>query len=179
MYRNDQLGLVAFLAKKFGPTNKLGRKAFQKIVHLTSELVDVPTGYSFSFYTYGPYSRELAADLEYSEVLGSISSTMDSNNGGFDIQPGPGVDVVIGSSSDYIEKYFNDIEFIFTHFGGQSAKMLELYSTIVFVQNRVVDLDNDNLKLKVKNLKPKYIESEIESAILKLKEIRGTLPLKH
>ena len=104
---------------------------------------------------------------------------MDSNNGGFDIQPGPGVDVVIGSSSDYIEKYFNDIEFIFTHFGGQSAKMLELYSTIVFVQNRVVDLDNDNLKLKVKNLKPKYIESEIESAILKLKEIRGTLPLKH
>jgi uncharacterized protein YwgA len=64
MEKHNQLGLIAYLAERLGQKNKLGRKSVQKFIHIASELGKVPTGYRFSFYTYGPYSRELAADLE-------------------------------------------------------------------------------------------------------------------
>ena len=54
MEKNFQLGLIARISREVGlKNNKLGRKAFQKMVHLSNSLGGIPTGYSFSYYIYG------------------------------------------------------------------------------------------------------------------------------
>ena len=63
--KTDQYALVAFLidqAKR--GRQQLGKKALRKKVHLVQELGGVDAGYRFSFYTYGPYSVDLAGDLD-------------------------------------------------------------------------------------------------------------------
>jgi uncharacterized protein len=171
--RNDQLGLVAYLAKKWGPTDKLGRKAFQKIVHIATELGDVPTGYRFSFYTYGPYSRELAADLEYAEAIGAVSSSVDGATGAYDIKAGKSADKFVTQANEFLAIHFARLDKIYESFAGQSARSLELYSTLIFLESREPQSEHfdESIVSKVKQLKPKYTRPEIEHTFKKLKEI--------
>lgn len=162
MDRNGQLGLIALLAKELAPTHKLGRKAFQKIVHLATDFVGIPTGYQFSFYTYGAYSRELSSDLELAEDLGAVQSIRDGV--GFDIQPGPACDPVIEFSLSELNNFEEQIKWLIEKFKDQSARTLELYSTIVFVGRNEPQLEDDEISARVLELKPKYDAHEVEAA---------------
>jgi uncharacterized protein len=169
----DQLGLISYLAEKIGPTNKLGRKAVQKFIHIATELGKVPTGYRFSFYTYGPYSRELAADLEYAEAIDGISSCQDSNTGAFDIKAGVASNAIIKNAKVYLDNNTERLDLIFKEFGGFSARLLELYSTIIFVKAEEPAIANSiaDLKNRIKKLKPKYSDGEFDQAIDLLKRV--------
>ena len=51
-----------------GTSPQFGKTAFMKMAYLLQELYEVPLGYRFSLYTYGPYSAEVLADLEYAKL---------------------------------------------------------------------------------------------------------------
>ena len=167
MDKSTQLGFIAKLAKEIGPKNKLGRKAFQKIVHLASALGGIPTGYSFSFYIYGPFSRELSADLELAESSRIISSAQDQTSGSYEIKAGQFADGAEKNASEYLAKHKLNLDKLLSAFGEKPAKALELYSTIVFIESAEADQGGgvEAVVGRVKSLKPKYGEPEIRSAI--------------
>lgn len=53
-----------------------GRKKFQKIVYLFSELSDLPIDYNFKWNLYGVYSNTLALDIEYANRLNHINESV-------------------------------------------------------------------------------------------------------
>ena len=62
--------LVAIAERRPG----LGRTALMKICYLLQTLGDVPLGYHFTLYSYGPFDSDVLADLASAEVLGGVSS---------------------------------------------------------------------------------------------------------
>ena len=177
MDKSDQLGLIAYFAKRLGSKNRLGRKAFQKIVHIATELGKVSTGYHFSFYTYGPYSRELATDLELAEMLGGIVSSQDLSGGGYDIKAGTMGDTLIEQSEFFLMDNEKRLDSIIEYFGGHSAWTLELFSTLIFLKNREpIVAGNENILIaRAKQLKPKYELADITAAYTKLQETESML----
>jgi uncharacterized protein YwgA len=168
MEKNLQLGLIAKLSKEVGQkNNKLGRKAFQKIVHLSGALGGIPTGYSFSYYIYGAFSRELSSDLELAEMAGILSSTQNASTGSYDIKTGDLAHIAEKNASSFLVDQEKNLTRVLTAFGDKSAKSLELYSTLVFVEQAepLLKGNSDGLVNRIKSLKPKYSDSEIRNAI--------------
>ena len=178
MEKTLQLGLIARLSREVGlKNNKLGRKAFQKIVHLSNSIGKIPTGYSFSYYIYGPFSRELSSDLEIAEIAGIISSTQDISTGSYDIKVGDMASSAEKNASEYLTQQDKNLNRILTAFGDKSPRNLELYSTLVFVEQAESNLrgNADALVKRIISLKPKYDDSEIRAAIVYIENFRNSL----
>ncbi|MGH6872688.1 MAG: hypothetical protein ACREHE_14395 [Rhizomicrobium sp.] len=161
----DQYALVTYLAGK--RSRQVGKKALQKLVHLVQELGDVDAGYRFSFYTYGPYSSDLTADLDAVAALGGIRISYDSADNSFAIEIAQGEDWVLAQGGAFIARNSGRIDEIVKQFGERLAKDLELVSTIVYLrrhERRLFDNDGD-VVARVKALKPKYSESQIMGAL--------------
>ena len=63
--------LIVELSKRLeGVSPQFGKTALMKLLYLLQEAYGVSTGYRYSFYTYGPYSQEVARRPGYHETLG-------------------------------------------------------------------------------------------------------------
>ena len=169
----DQYALVAFLiAQAAQAKNKLGKKAIQKKVHLIHELGGVDTGYRFSFYTYGPFSVNLAGDLDVIANSGGAKVIYNDWDNHYQIDPGEHTNRMIRRGGEFIEKNKAAIEGVLETFGSRTAKGLELFSTIAYLRRhaRQEEFEDDyKLAEHVRSLKPKYSETEIEKAISEVK----------
>ena len=70
-----------------GVSPQFGKTVFMKLAYLLQELYEVPLGYRFTLYTYGPYSPEVLADLEYARLRRQVSVEYLGGPGGFIITP--------------------------------------------------------------------------------------------
>ncbi|MCY4394057.1 MAG: hypothetical protein OXC10_02870 [Rhodospirillaceae bacterium] len=170
----DQYALVAFLiAQAAQARNKLGKKAIQKKVHLIHELGGVDTGYRFSFYTYGPFSVNLAGDLDVIANSGGAKVSYDDRDNHYQIDLSEHTDQMIQRGGEFIEKNRAAIEGVLEKFGSRTAKDLELFSTIAYLRRHAPPEEFENiseLAEHVRSLKPKYSETEIGTAITEVKD---------
>ncbi len=171
-----QYALIAFLAKRFGGP-RLGKKALQKSVHLLQELGGVDAGYRFSFYTYGPYSSTLAGDLDIVAMRGGAKVSYNATDNYYAIEATPETEGVIARGQEFIDRHRTRIDRVLDRFGGRTAKDLELVSTIVYLRRHApAGIFDDDAKLieRVRNLKPKYSDAEITTAIREVREFLTT-----
>lgn len=168
-----QYALLAWIAKRQSDKgHRLGKKALQKTVHLIQELGGVDTGYKFSFYTYGPYSSELAGDLDVVAALGGVSVTYNGTDNYYLIKPSPESDNLVKKGETFIEGNKKPIEKVMESFGGRLAKELELVSTVAYLRRHMPKREFENnqaLSEQVKELKPKYSYEEVSKAIDEVK----------
>ncbi len=171
--KSDQYALVALLIDETAQARQpLGKKALQKKVHLIQELGGVNTGYRFSFYTYGPFSVNLAGDLDVIANSGGAKISYNSSDNHYQIAPGEHTERMIDRGRGFIEKNRSVIERVLKTFGGRSAKGLELVSTVAYLRRHTPQEefeDNSKLAEHVRSLKPKYSEFEVEKAISEVK----------
>ena len=125
-------------------------------------------GYDFSFYTYGPFSSDLAADLDYVKTLGGVHINYEPVINMYEISPGDSAERLVEKSQDFLNLNKMAIDEIINHFGTRQAKELELLATLVFVSKSGLFSDNDLLE-KVKELKPKFSMDEIKDALTQLR----------
>jgi uncharacterized protein len=160
--------LITYVADKLGK-GKLGKKALQKIMHLIQDLEKVPVGYSFPFYTYGPFSDDLSFDADIVKMFGGITMDYDSVNNAYSISSGENAKIIIKEGEAFLNQYKAGISNVLDRFGNKTAKELELLSTIVYLKREDSKISDASLVSKVRALKPKYSENEINAAFSGLK----------
>jgi len=106
-----------------------------KFCYFLQTLKQVPLGYDFSLYTYGPFAAAILDDLAYTQRLGAVEERVICNpNGyGYEITAGCAADEVKGRSQDFLTQYGECIDWVVREFGGLRAGDLELASTMVYV----------------------------------------------
>ena len=147
---------------------QFGKTAFMKMAYLLQELYEVPLGYRFSLYTYGPYSAEVLADLEYAKLRKRVEvEYLGDPQGGFTITPSE----VAGESNwqnEPIADYSQQLNELVEHFGSFNARELELRTTSIFLWKRIRPRKPEDVKTlieTVRQLKPHFSEMAIRSAI--------------
>jgi uncharacterized protein YwgA len=172
-----QYTMIAYLALQLGKGGKLGKTAMQKLIYLIQALEGVPVGYSFHFYHYGPYSSDLAGDLEFVDTLQGIRITYDPYINMYNISAGDKAHLIIKKAEDFLEQYKGKIDRVISIFGNKRAEDLELIASIVYTGRMAQVYDDDgerSLVKRVAELKPKFSIQEIEHALNDLKT-RGYL----
>jgi hypothetical protein len=151
-----------------GKSPQFGKTAFMKMAYLLQELYEVPLGYRFSLYTYGPYSAEVLADLEYANLRKQVEvEYLGDPQGGFRITP---TEVASGSNlqNEPIAMYSHVLDELVEHFGSFNARELELRTTSIFLWKRIRPKKPEEVSTlieAVRHLKPHFSNMVIRSAI--------------
>ncbi len=175
MDSNIKFGLISFVFKELNKSRLYyGKIVIQKILYFLQETENVNLNYRFTFYHYGPYSEELARDIQLMELNGLINSSVDPKGMGYSIHLNEIVaQKYIEQSQQVIDRNSNKITRILSDFGRFKPLFLELYTTIHFVYQdfKAVNV-NGNIKKNVvnvvKKMKPKFTLAQISDSYDKL-----------
>lgn len=168
----NQYAVLAYIVREVGGKTTLGKTALQKIVYLLQEIGRVPIGYQYFFYHHGPYSADLAGDIDFVSTLGGINVSYDSFINMYSITEGSKIDMLLGKGSDFLKAYKDKIDRVISDFKGKKAKDLELLSTIVYsvgMAQGESSLSEKELIGQVSALKPKFNNVQIEEALAALR----------
>jgi uncharacterized protein len=174
--KTNRLAVIALLAEK-APFKNLGRTAVMKCMYFLQTVREVPLGYHFSLYSYGPFDSEVLADLEYAENLNIVTTQVVPypSGHGYQIEPGPSMESVRVAAAEFLKEHGGDIDWVMDRFGRRSAADLELDSTIIFVDREAVrssqTLRTDDLAARVGKVKPQFTRERILSHVSSLKEL--------
>jgi len=155
---------------------ELGKVQFQKLIYFLQE-IGIPLGYRYEIYHYGPYSFELAQELNTLDTLGIVNVAPDPTGYGYGIMPGKHIgDFYEIKDVDVIEPYKKKIDFVLDHLGKDSSSRIELKATIHYV-NKVMGKINhavtmDSILSRVKDLKPKFNEPFLSECYKELQDIK-------
>jgi len=164
-------GLLADLAQRSERNAlNLGKAKIQKLVFLLNELYKLETGYKFKFFSSGPFSAELAGDIDYLGKIDILKLGEVKGGDGYQISLGAKAKEVIDIVKSDLEPMEKDIEKMLSEFGDLSPTDLDLITTLVYVSKYDPGFHGqmDRLVEKTKELKPKVQSSTIEETIGRL-----------
>lgn len=150
-----------------GNSAQFGKTAYMKLAYLLQELYQVPLGYRFSLYTYGPYYPEVLADLEYAKLRQEVNVEYLEDQLGFSITPGEKANNVAMQKGP-ISEYAEELDELVEHFGSFNARDLELRTTSIFLWKRIRptnEQDVNRLTETVRHVKPHFDEKTIRLAV--------------
>ena len=167
------------------PDSKLGRTAVVKLLYFLQELYDVPLGYYFRLYTFGPYDAEILSDVgtaKANEVL-TEETILYSVGYGYAIRPGPRAKLAQAVDSDWLQLHRKSIDAVVTEFASLSASELELASTIVYADREMHSQQGQTtvatITKLVHDVKPHFSDETIEKQVESLRDknhLRSLLP---
>lgn len=163
----NRYGLIAEIIERFeSAKQRLGKTALQKMVFLLQRSFGVDCDYSYTLYTYGPYSADVSRDLDIVEGLDGAHVNYDLKFAGYEIHPGSKSADLRGRASGFLEEIGPKLDKLISDFGSFGAKDLELRSTALYLAKPGVD--RALLIQRVHEVKPHFSVAQIETAIAEL-----------
>lgn len=144
---------------------QLGKTVLQKMVYLLTEVYGVSSGYLHTLYTYGPYSADLASDIEFVASMGGIK--LKESQRGYIISESEQGEMIWGKAQEFINQHSDQFAKLVEDYGTYNAKELELRSTLVFLQKRG-GMSKDMLMEQLRSIKPYFTVEEVKTAIEQL-----------
>lgn len=167
---------VAFVTSLASSAKRsFGRTALMKFMYFLQELRNVPLGYNFTLYSYGPFDSDVLSDLSSAEGCGAVTSTLSIYAGGYgyEIRPGDGAKRILRENKKLLSSFEKDIKWVVDNFGDLSSSQLELVGTVIFVARELGGkADTDSVAGIVRELKPHFEESAIKVRIEELRRAR-------
>jgi uncharacterized protein len=166
--RIDQFGRAALITALIDKSpSAIGRTALMKCMYFLQELADVPLGYHFSLYTYGPFDSDVLNDLGIAERMGAVESRIFHFPGGHGYElHRADTDRLLSRSEELVSRYVDAIGWVIQEFGSRSALDLEMASTLVYVDRSAAEegspISAHELVRKVRNIKPHLDIRQIE-----------------
>lgn len=137
----------------------IGRKKLQKMIYIAKKIT-FPFQERFQFHFYGPYSEELTLRVEELCNMGFVEEIKEKKGGYYQYRY-----TLTNEGKEFLRLNEVDMPYLeecLTDMNGQSARFLELVSTILYFDN----LPKEEVIEKVFTLKEKqnYTEEEINQA---------------
>lgn len=161
--------LIGYLVRKIRekyPRTQVGKTMIQKMIYF---LVRMRTAdFAYSLYHYGPYSFEVAEELNFAEQSGIIKSEWVVDKGYF-IEPTSGLD----RFNDLLEPNEKAaIRNLVDKFGDLTAIQLSIIATAFFLKDNF-SVPNERLAEVVKSIKPMHRIDFIKKALKKAEIVKA------
>ncbi len=170
----DRYGLIVRLAQAMPYGTTMGRTALMKLAYFLQTAKQVPLGYRFSLYTYGPFDSDVLADLSQVQEMGGVRSktVMHSAGYGYEITPGDEAETILSKARGYVAQHESKIQEVVGAFSSYTPAQLELASTILFASREDTTIDKDALLTRVRKIKPRFSPEQVDREYETLKNMR-------
>jgi uncharacterized protein len=164
-----RLGVISELVKQ--APGRLGRTAIMKLAYFLQTVKQVPLGYNFRMYAYGPYHGDVLTHLSHAEAMHAIKSKVVPNPSGYgyEFEPGPRLDEVKRLIKAGLTAHEGAVNWVISEFSHMTASDLELVSTIVYADREAGQRGEaqniDALCHQVSQIKPRFASDYIRSKV--------------
>jgi len=164
--QEKRLALIPTLVEN-SPNRQIGRTALMKYMYFLQTLRQVPLGYRFTLYSYGPFDSTVLADLSVAESLRAVTSKTVLYPGGYgyEISTDEKAKWLKQRAEQFVNQHEKDVRWVMKKFGKLTSAQLELVSTIIYVdREEAKNGKNASVKSiahKVHEIKPHFSETEI------------------
>lgn len=154
---------------------EMTKQTFTDLVHILQQSHQMPLGYRFTLYVYGPQCPELDAELEMSKLKGLVDTQYDKDTNSTKVTPGPRR-TRIAEASHLLAYYQKQIENTVSAFGHLRPGELNLRSSIIFVSKDFPTLPQeegereDRIARMIWALKPHQGEEKILESVRELRK---------
>jgi uncharacterized protein len=165
-----RLAIISELVKQ--AHGRPGRTAVMKLEYFLQTVKQVPLGYNFRLYTYGPFDSNVLTDLSQAEAMRAVRSKIVPNPSGYgyEFEPGPRLDEVKGLFKAGLAAHESALNWVVSEFSNMTASDLELVSTIMYADREAgqkgESLNIEDLCQQVSQIKRRfeldYIRSKVE-----------------
>ena len=176
---NDWLDVderVAILTQIVRQVGECGRTSLMKMAYLLQTVKEVPLGYDFGLYLYGPYSAQVLNDLSVATFWDALQEEY------YSTQDGYGYRITLGRLADdllqdpqivnLLKLYQHAIDWVVEHFKDYSASEMEAVGTIVWVDREMKSTKNsisiDKLLEIAQEIKPHFPREKLRQIAEKL-----------
>jgi len=160
-----RLGAIAYTVyagKQKGIT--VGHTLLQKLFYFLQHGRDIDLGYRYRLHHFGPYCKELWADLNYLEDVNALSVKGSPSGFGYNIFPEAKIETLLELVNDEIKEEISELLNFLSH---RPVRELECLATTHYVCKEIQEFkeDPENSKNNVINgvlaLKPHLTEKEV------------------
>ena len=172
-----RIAMLTALVEK-APGQRLGRTAIMKLFYLLVALRQVPLGYYFTLYAYGPFDSTVLEDIDYAARLGAVTveTRVYPSGYGYVIQPGATAAATKQLDAEFVATHQENVDWVITEFGGATAVELELVSTIVYVDQECSESGHhatvEQLVDQVSEIKRHFTPDAIQNCVENLQQRR-------
>lgn len=151
----------------------IGHTLLQKLFYLLQYGKNIDLGYRYRLHHFGPYCRELWADLNYLEDVDVLSVKANPSGFGYNIFPEENIETLLKFVNDNIKKEISDLIDFLNH---RPVRELECLATTHYVYEELRKSKKDSEKSEgivvkdVLSLKPHLNEEEVLSSIKMLRQ---------
>ena len=133
--------VLTYLLSRTAEINPSGKKSFQKLVYFLQEF-NVPLQFKYTMYFYGPYSKSLSESLDEMSFEGIIQYEPKGHT--VFVKPGIAAKFVLEESTDTIELFKSNIDFIVSKLAMKTASQLELLATAHYILKNNCEINSDD-----------------------------------
>ncbi len=172
-----RMAVMTALVKNYQGAECIKRTVLMKMLYLLQVVKQVPLGYRFQFYLYGPYDSRVLNDLALAESWGLIRQEYIEYSTGYfyKICEELGTDPFLEEFKDVWHPYQEAIRWVLENFRQYDASQMELLATLVWVDRSAVatnaELTEEQIVQTALALKPKATEETVRPLLLHLKRL--------
>ncbi|MCS6918824.1 MAG: Panacea domain-containing protein [Fimbriimonadales bacterium] len=162
----QRMAILTELVQRLG---EVGRTSLMKLAYLLQTVKQVPLGYRFQFYLYGPYDPQVLSDVSVAEFWGALQEEYHAygcDSYGYKIRPTEEASRLTEMEHETVQRYREAIEWAVQEFGNYNAAQMELIATLVWIDREFFWKSRKttmrDLVQAVRNLKPHFSEREVE-----------------
>jgi len=171
MSPRDRSAVVAALVKEYRDRRMFcGETLLQKSVFFLQEMLDVPLGFEFQLYIYGPFSFELQRHV--SAMRGDDMLKVTPNGVVSNIEPAEQMAWLERHSAPAIASALPAIRFVADHLGAKGVKQLEKWATALYFTCSLPAASVDERAAKICAVKPHISVDEARKAVEEVDEWR-------
>lgn len=158
---------VTILSLLENAQRNVGKTFIQKGIYILQEGLKEDLDYKYKLHFYGPFSQELANDIDALHDMGLINVDYDVNRNGYQIE-------ITDRGRDFLRKFGNHgvkvekIKKVLLLIGKEQVRGMELIGTVLYFAK--LTCDDSEIKKLVNMVKPHFSDNEIEEALKRLKE---------
>lgn len=151
----------------------LGKIKLQKLIYFL-QASGVKLGYRYRIFHFGPYSRELASDVDRLETLNVINVEPDNAGYGYHITAGKHLKTILGEFAKEENPHHCKLKSVFEYFSNDDSAQIELSATAHFVliaqERKGLSTSKEDVVRIVEKLKPRFAKKSIENSFEKMEE---------
>lgn len=147
--------IVEMLDKMIEKGSWAGETHLQKCLFVLQQMRNVPIGYEFQLYRFGPFSFDLRDDLVQLQAEGVLNLSPRSSSYGSSLEPSDTSLLLLRKHfPNTLKKYQDDISFVAGHFGDANARTLERLTTAYYFHLEGSNCSNEDVGKMINTVKP-------------------------
>lgn len=152
-----------------------GETHLQKCAFFLQHMCEVPLDFKFILYLYGPFSFDLRDEITGMRADRFLKIVVRPGPYGPSLRPDEMAKVLIDQRDRIVRQYNQEIEFVAEHLSNKNVADLERLATTLYVLNAEGTPLADAAH-RVTELKPHVSQSDAESAVREIQELKMLIP---